>query len=131
VRAAAGLRVEALDLDHPDAPVGHRRPGFERAQQIGARTELIFRDVIRPHRAVAGEHRVHLAFELRAQRRGQPFQLEVDARLVDADLDAGDPAAVVAQRDRVEHVEHRVVASERQAPRAAHGERRALTDERR
>src|SRR5262245_66649670 len=44
VRAAARLRVEALDLDHADAPAGDRRPGLERAEQITARAALILRE---------------------------------------------------------------------------------------
>src|SRR5262245_43990478 len=39
VRAPACLRIEALDLDHPDAAAGHRRLDLQRPQQVVSHTE--------------------------------------------------------------------------------------------
>ena len=39
MRAAAGLGVEAIDLDHADPTLHHRRPDLQRSQQILAFAE--------------------------------------------------------------------------------------------
>jgi hypothetical protein len=75
------------------------------------------------------EHRVDLRLQLGTQRGRETFQLEIDPGIVRTDLDAGDPAVVIAQSDRIEHVQDGVIACEHETTIAVYREMHRLSDQ--
>src|SRR3954447_6391206 len=129
VRPATGLRIEALDLDHAHAPLGHGWSDLQGTQQILAPAEFLLGNVVRLQRMIAREHSVDLRFQLGTQRGRETFQLEIDPGIALTDLDARDPAVVVAQRDRIEHVQNAVIARECETTIAIYREMCCLPDD--
>lgn len=62
------------------------------------------------------EDGIDLPFQFNAKRRRKTFQLEVNSRIVPRNLHAGDPSVVVPQRNRVQDMQHGMVAHERNPP---------------
>lgn len=110
--SAAGLFVEGFDGDYADVAVDDGGRDLEGSEKIGAGMELGLGKIAGVEGMGPCKYGVDFGLQFGADGRGEPFPLEVDAGVGDFDLGSGDPGAVVAQGDGVEHVEHGVVAGQ-------------------
>lgn len=102
-------------MNDADAAVFDGGFDVERAAKFGAGVVFGFADVARQEVASGGDSGVCLCFHFRGEGRGEVFQPEIDAGVVDADLGAGDPTVVVVNGGGVQDVEDGVVGGKRLA----------------
>src|SRR6266404_2777280 len=91
MRAAAGLQVDAFDLEQPDPSLAGRRLHRHGADQLGPRRQLLVGDPARPHRMILGDEAIDAGGDLLAVELAVG-QVEIQPTLAVADLAAGDVA---------------------------------------
>ncbi len=126
MRAAAGLQVDAGDLEQADAALARRRLHRHGAHQLGLGGELRIGDPLGLDRMVLGNEGVDLGFDLILVERAVG-QIEVEPSLAVADLPAGDAAG----HHRRHQMQARMHAHVTIAPRPVDGRLDLGTDLRR
>src|SRR4051812_9874912 len=91
VRAAAGLQVDALDLEQPDAALTGRRLHRHGAHQLRPRRQLVVGDPARPNGMVLDDQPVECLLD-RGPVELRTGHVEVEPAAPVADLAAGDVA---------------------------------------
>src|SRR5882762_5671123 len=89
MRAAAGLQVDAGNLEQPHATLAARRGDGHRPNELRAPVELGVRDPHRARRGATAHERVHLRLD-RVLQQALHLDVEVEVRLVLGDAAAGD-----------------------------------------
>lgn len=97
-------------------------------RRSGRGGEFRFREIVGAEGVGTGEESIHFGFEFGAEGRGEAFPFEIDAGVVDVDLRSGDQCVVIAEGERVEDVEHGVIAGQGETARGVDGEVDGLVD---
>ncbi len=86
--AAAGLEVDAGDVEKPHPPEAGRRLDRHGSHQLGVRVELMVGDPARRHRVIGGDQRMELRRDLLLVQH-HVARIEIQARTLVAHLTAG------------------------------------------